>query len=180
MSELKVFGQDKGSEALAVYQHGDAISEAMRPLGVRFERWQTPAALTAGASAEQVLAAYDADIQRLIAQQGYQSVDVVSLNADHPDKDAMRAKFLDEHTHGEDEVRFFVEGSGLFAMHIGDKVYELFCEKGDLISVPANIPHWFDMGSQPHFIAIRLFNNPDGWLANYTDSDISIHFSRLP
>lgn len=91
----------------------------------------------------------------------------------------MRAKFLNEHRHGEDEVRFFVAGRGLFTLHIDDYVYAVLCEKNDLISVPAGTKHWFDMGEHPHFIAIRLFNNPEGWVANFTGEDIANQFPRL-
>ena len=106
-------------------------------------------------------------------------MDVVSLAPDNPDKDAFRQKFLDEHTHSEDEVRFFVDGSGLFTLHIDDGVYEVLCEKGELIGVPANTRHWFDMGPNPSFVAIRFFNNPEGWVARYTNSDIASRFHRL-
>lgn len=147
--------------------------------GVRFEQWQAAADVAAGDSQDAVIAAYQEDIDKLIADEGYQTVDVVSLTADHPEKDAFRQKFLDEHTHSEDEVRFFVDGQGLFSLHIGDAVYEVLCEKGDLIGVPANTPHWFDMGPNPSFVAIRLFNNPEGWVANFTGSDIASRFNRL-
>lgn len=59
-------------------------------------------------------------------------------------------------------MRFFVEGAGLFCLHIGDEVFQVLCEKNDLISVPAHTPHWFDMGSEPNFTAIRIFDNPEG------------------
>jgi 1,2-dihydroxy-3-keto-5-methylthiopentene dioxygenase len=104
---------------------------------------------------------------------------VVSLNASHPKKDELRQVFLQEHRHGEDEVRFFVAGEGLFSLHIGNRVYEVLCSRGDLISVPANTPHWFDMGPNPDFIAIRLFNNPEGWVAHYSGDDIANRFNRL-
>src|SRR3546814_4195286 len=76
----------------------------------------------------------------------------------------MRAKFLDEHFHKEDEVRFFVAGSGLFTLHVGDRVYEIECVKDDLIAVPDGTTHWFDMGPEPSFVAIRFFTEPDGWV----------------
>ena len=114
-----------------------------------------------------------------MAENGYQSWDVISLRADNPQKDALREKFLNEHTHGEDEVRFFVEGAGLFCLHIGDEVYQVLCEKNDLISVPAGTPHWFDMGSEPNFTAIRIFDNPEGWVAKFTGSEIAAGFPRL-
>lgn len=179
MSHIRVYADQSPQQVLQETSDHAAIASVLREVGVRFERWQASQPIAPGASQEDVIAAYRADIDRLIAEAGYQTVDVVSLDASHPDKAALRQKFLDEHRHGEDEVRFFVAGSGLFSLHIGDKVYEVLCEQGDLISVPANTPHWFDMGPNPHFVAIRLFNNPEGWVAHFTGSDIASRFSRL-
>ncbi len=114
-----------------------------------------------------------------MAENGFQSVDVVSLQPDHPDKAVFRQKFLNEHTHSEYEVRFFVDGQGMFYLHLNDQVYTVLCEKGDLISVPAGTTHWFDMGPNPRFKAIRLFTNPDGWVGHFTGSDIAERFPRL-
>lgn len=155
------------------------IAATLASAGIRFEQWQAEGPVSAGDAPEKVMAAYRRDINRLLQEERYQTVDVVSLAPDHPDRAALRQKFLAEHTHGEDEVRFFVDGRGLFSLHIGQRVYEVLCEKGDLISVPANTPHWFDMGPEPRFVAIRLFNNPAGWVAHYTGSDIAGRFSRL-
>lgn len=178
MSRIRIFDDtDPRHVRLEQHEHA-AIAAELRRIGVRFEQWQTDATLQPGASQDEVIAAYRADIDRLMAEDGYQTVDVVSLNAAHPQKDELRRKFLDEHTHAEDEVRFFVGGSGLFSLHVGNKVYEVLCEAGDLISVPAGTTHWFDMGPEPSFIAIRLFNNPAGWVANFTGSDIAQRFPR--
>jgi len=49
----------------------------------------------------------------------------------------------------------------------------------DLISVHANTRHWFDMGPNPTFTAIRLFKNPDGCMANLTGDDIAQDFPLL-
>ena len=179
MSRLYIFQDDSPEQSLIEAEELEGIAQHLQQEGVRFERWDASHPVIAGATQEAVLAAYDTDIQRLIAEDGYQTVDVVSLTSDHPDKATMREKFLAEHSHNEDEVRFFVDGEGLFSLHINNKVYEVLCKKGDLISVPANTPHWFDMGPNPNFVAIRLFNNPEGWVAQYTGSDIASRFSRL-
>ncbi|KGD65731.1 ARD/ARD' family protein [Alcanivorax nanhaiticus] len=179
MSEMKVFSADAPDAPEQHLTDKQAMAKVLATAGVRYEQWQASAALSEQPSQDEVIAAYKADIDRLMESEGYQTVDVVSMVPDHPDKAVFRQKFLDEHRHSEDEVRFFVEGQGLFTLHIGDKVYEVLCTKGDLISVPANTPHWFDMGSQPRFVAIRLFNNTEGWVANFTGSDIASRFSRL-
>ncbi len=153
-----------------------AIAEKLSALGVRFDRWEASAPLSADAGQEEVLAAYADDVKRLTDEYGFQSVDVVSLGPDHPQKAEMRQKFLSEHTHSDFEVRFFVDGKGLFYLHAGDKVYLVLCEQGDLISVPANVTHWFDMGENPDFKCIRLFVIPDGWVGEFTGSEIAEHF----
>jgi len=152
------------------------IAGALEALGVQFERWEANRPLTADADQEEVLAAYSDSVERLNRQYGFQSVDVVSLGPEHPQAAEMRQKFLGEHTHGDFEVRFFVDGSGLFYLHVGDRVHLVMCEKGDLISVPANTTHWFDMGARPDFKCIRFFTTPDGWVGNFTGSDISARF----
>ncbi|MEM7502538.1 MAG: cupin domain-containing protein [Pseudomonadota bacterium] len=179
MSELTVFSDDDGTNPTLQSSKHAAIASTLASVGVTFERWEASEAVSASNSHDAILTAYRQDIDRLIAANGYQTVDVVALTEDHPDKAEMRQKFLAEHTHSEDEVRFFVDGQGLFTLHIDSNVYEVLCEKGDLISVPANTPHWFDMGPNPRFVAIRLFNNPEGWVAKFTGSDIANRFSRL-
>lgn len=179
MSQLRIFADDDPSVALLETTDHDAAESELAQAGVRFERWQATAAIAPGDSQEKILEAYAGDIARLKTEQGYQAVDVVSMWPDHPEREAARRKFLDEHTHAEDEVRFFVNGRGLFSLHIGDRVYEVLCERGDLIGVPADTPHWFDMGPSPEFTAVRLFNNPEGWVAQFTGSDIAGRFNRL-
>ena len=75
-------------------------------------------------------------------------------------------------------MRFFVAGSGLFTLHVGDKVYESECVKDDLIAVPDSVKHWFDMGEEPSFAAIRFFTEPDGWVGHFTGTDIAQRFPR--
>lgn len=179
MSSLKIYAEGNPGNPLVSATGKQDIARHLNAAGVRYEQWAATAPVKAGDTQEAVIAAYRKDIDRLVAEQGYKAVDVVSLNKDNPNKAELRKKFLDEHRHMEDEVRFFVDGAGLFTLHIGDKVYEVLCTKGDLISVPAGTPHWFDMGPNPHFVAIRLFNNPEGWVANFTGSDIAQKFSRL-
>jgi 1,2-dihydroxy-3-keto-5-methylthiopentene dioxygenase len=179
MSELRIYSDGDGGEALSTHtQHAD-IARELGKVGVRFEQWEASKPLQPGASQDEVIAAYRADIDRLMREEGYQTVDVISLNPDHPDRATLRAKFLNEHTHSEDEVRFFVAGRGQFTLHIGDKVYETLCMQGDLIGVPDGTKHWFDMSEAPYFIAIRLFTNKEGWVANFTGSDIADKFPRL-
>lgn len=153
-----------------------AIAAELKGLGVRFERWPADRVLPPDADQESVLEAYREPVEQLKAEYGFQSLDVVALRPDHPQKEELRRKFLAEHTHADFEVRFFVDGSGVFYLHGGGLVFVLLCEKGDLISVPANVPHWFDMGERPDFKCIRFFTVPDGWVGDFTGSRIAAGF----
>ena len=179
MSQLFVYHTSQPKQALKVLNHLEDISSTLAQVGVRFEHWQANQAITAQSSTDEVLAAYAEDIARLKKEGGYVAVDVMSLDESHPDKVALRAKFLDEHVHSEDEVRFFVSGRGLFNLHIDQHIYAVLCEKGALISVPAGSKHWFDMGERPRFTALRLFNNPEGWVAQFSGEKIAQQYPTL-
>ena len=178
MSALYVYNKSSG-ELLWNSDDQDKISETLDAVDVRFENWPTSDDIDASTAAEHILQHYQTQINELCNIEGYQTVDVISLASDHPQKAQLRAKFLSEHTHGEDEVRFFVRGEGLFYLHIDDKIYGVHCTQGDLISVPSLTPHWFDMGPNPNFSCIRFFNNPEGWVAKYTGDAIADHYPRM-
>lgn len=179
MSQLTIYAESDSGEPILVTEDLDVIKRELGPAGIHLERWQADRELADDADNETIIAAYQAEIDRLVAERGFQTYDVVSMNPDHPEKDAFRHKFLDEHTHSEDEVRFFVRGQGLFIIHANDRIYSMLCEKDDLISVPANTRHWFDMGPNPAFTVIRLFNNPEGWVGHFTGDDIASRFPLL-
>ena len=178
MSRLRIFDENDPATPEFASHDPDCIAGELEKIGVTFERWQASRPVVPGDSPEQVMDAYRADIDRLVAERGFRSVDVVSIAPDNPQREAMRAKFLDEHFHKEDEVRFFVAGSGLFTLHVGGKVYEIECVQDDLIGVPDSTLHWFDMGPEPSFVAIRFFTEPDGWVGHFTGTDIARQFPR--
>ncbi|MEW6038687.1 MAG: acireductone dioxygenase [Pseudomonadota bacterium] len=170
---------ESGAGTPEIIREGDAIAARLAEIGVLFERWQASQAFGPDAGQDTILAAYADSVGRLKETYGFESADVISVGPDHPQKTELRARFLSEHTHGDFEVRFFVEGRGLFYLHPGDRVYGILCERGDLLSVPANTPHWFDMGAEPCLKCIRLFTTPEGWVADFTGSDIGERFPKL-
>jgi 1,2-dihydroxy-3-keto-5-methylthiopentene dioxygenase len=178
MSRLRIFDEAHPDQARTATSDAAEIARELATIGVTFEQWQAAQPIAPGATPEAVMDAYRADIDRLVAERGFRSVDVVSIAPDNPQREQMRGKFLEEHFHKEDEVRFFVAGSGLFTLHVEDRVYEIRCEQGDLIAVPDSTHHWFDMGPEPYFVAIRFFTEPDGWVGHFTGTDIARKFPR--
>jgi len=177
MSELRIY--EETGKPVATYKTFEDIRANLERIGVKFERWEANRVLDSHATQDEVIEAYRGSVNRLMNEYGFKSVDVISMHPEHPQREALRQKFLSEHTHDEFEVRFFVDGEALFYIRQAGRVHGVLCTRGDLISVPAQTPHWFDMGPHPEFKAIRLFITPEGWVANYTGDKIADGFPRL-
>ena len=179
--------QGPGAEALNPSQpqptlqtwDGELIRQELAKRGVLFQRWPARVELADDADQETILTAYAQEVAAVQQGGAYPTVDVIRMAPDHPDRQALRQKFLAEHTHAEDEVRLFVEGQGLFCLHLGDEVLQVLCEADDWIAVPAGTKHWFDMGPAPRFCALRFFNNPQGWVAEFTGDPIASRYPGL-
>ncbi len=176
MSQLTIYRDEAPASPILATDDPAAIAAELRAIGVRFERWDSPVSLAPDASAETILAAYRPYLDGLMGETGAGSADVIKLTPDNPNAQALRQKFLSEHIHTADEVRFFVHGSGNFIMHVQGRIYDAHCTAGDLISVPAETRHWFDAGTAPFFTALRVFTDASGWVAHYTGDPVHERF----
>jgi 1,2-dihydroxy-3-keto-5-methylthiopentene dioxygenase len=157
------------------------ITPYLAGIGIGYEQWQTDRPLTATSTAEEVLAAYSEEIEIQKQRGGYVTADVIDIQPDTPNLDVMLQKFNKEHWHDEDEVRFTIEGHGLF--HINPQsssVVAIEVEAGDLLTVPKGTLHWFDLCGDRRIRAIRLFQDPGGWTPHYTHSGIEQQWALQP
>lgn len=150
------------------------IKAFMNERGIIFEQWEASMPLKNDDSQETILKAYEHELGPYMKKHGYINADVINVHKDTPNIEMIRTKFLSEHTHSEDEVRFFVDGEGSFYFHLQERqeVFKLLCQKGDFISVPQNVTHWFDLAPAYFVKAIRVFQTPEGWVASYTNSNV--------
>jgi 1,2-dihydroxy-3-keto-5-methylthiopentene dioxygenase len=156
------------------------VRDYLRGIGITYERWEPSHELPAGASAAEVLAAYAPEIDRLKADGGYVTADVIDVSPATPGLDAMLNRFNSEHWHDEDEVRFIIEGRGLFHIHPREgKVVSITVEAGDLLRVPRGTWHWFDLCQEKRIRAIRLFQDTSGWTPHYTESGADRRYEPL-
>ena len=185
MTLLQVMADGDAAEVRLRTDDASRIGAELGTRGIVFDRWPTAADLDAHRPPEQVLAEYANRVAALNSDGRYRHIDVTGLQPDDNDAGwdatatAARSKFLAEHRHAEDEVRFFVAGRGCFYLHLEPEVFAVVCEGGDLLSVPAGTRHWFDMGSRPDFVAIRFFEQKDGWIGDFTGDAIGERFPTL-
>lgn len=163
-----------------VFHKVEEIRKFLAGIGIAYERWETRDPHLAEASEEQVLAACGEQIDRLRAEGGYVTADVIDVSPDTPGLDAMLAKFNIEHWHDEDEVRYIIAGRGLFHIHPQHgPVVAIEVEAGDLIRVPCGTRHWFDLCGEKRIRAIRLFQDAGGWTPHYTNSAVDRNYEPV-
>jgi 1,2-dihydroxy-3-keto-5-methylthiopentene dioxygenase len=110
----------------------------------------------------------DAVVADLKRERGYVDEDFVELKPDLPNLGEICAKFDKEHFHTEDEVRFVVDGEGIFDVRDeSDQWMRIEVTPGDAIVIPARMHHRFMLTDRKHIRCMRLFANHDGWAPLY-------------
>ncbi|WP_406281526.1 cupin [Nocardia sp. NBC_00881] len=184
MTLLQVMAAGNAADVRLRTTDDELIGTELARHGITFGRWPV-VENAASRSSDDVLAQYAAEVTELNQSGRYRHIDIARIHPDDADPQwpqvarGAREKFLDEHRHAEDEVRFFAAGRGCFYLHLDDEVLAVVCDGGDLLSVPAGTLHWFDMGARPDFIAIRFFEKEDGWVGDFTGDKISAGFPTL-
>ncbi|UJR79423.1 1,2-dihydroxy-3-keto-5-methylthiopentene dioxygenase [Sandaracinus amylolyticus] len=112
--------------------------------------------------------AHDGPLAALMRAQGYVERDEVELRPTTPELDVLLAKFDREHTHDEDEVRFVLEGEAVFDIRSrDDRWMRVVVREGDLIVVPKDRNHRFELTETRTVRAVRLFRDRKGWVPRY-------------
>jgi len=166
------------NESQATIHDEAEVRAALAPLGIDYERWSLDR-VPDDSSADVVLAAYRAEIEAMKQRGGYVTADVIDVNAQTPNLEAMLAKFDKEHTHSEDEVRFILAGRGIFFLAMGERVASVEVGPGDMLRVPRGTKHWFTLCEDRRIRAIRWFQDTTGWTPQYTGSGIDAGYQPL-
>lgn len=156
------------------------IKAFLKQHGIEFEQWKVAGRIGEDATNEEILEAYSPEIERLKKAHGFVTADVINVSPETPGLDDMLAKFDKEHLHTEDEVRFTVEGSGVFHIHPESApVFSVTVESGDLLSVPKGTQHWFNLCTDKRIRCIRLFEDMSGWTPHYMEDAVHEKYSPL-
>lgn len=178
MSRLSVYSQSLPEQPNKVLCHADDIARTLAEVGVGFEQQPVPAAVVPGSDVATLNAECQALTQPLLAQ-GYVVDEVISLKAAAAPAPALRARFGAEFRLDGEHISLFVAGRGLVSLHLDEHVYELLCERGDLLTLPAGTRHWLDFGVPATVGVIRLRKPAQGEAIQLTGDAIASLFSRL-
>ncbi|MBI3591238.1 MAG: cupin domain-containing protein [Candidatus Melainabacteria bacterium] len=141
------------------------IKVFLEKYGLYAEFWQPE---TTDKSTSEPLIRYKNQIEKLKKKFGYSSADVCAMSHETANLDKMLNAFVKEHHHTDDEVRFTVEGEGIFGVNpLTDPLFEVYVQPGDLLVVPANTRHWFNLTDKKNICCIRIFKENPKWEAVY-------------
>ena len=179
MSILSVYHQSTPDTPNKVLTHADDIAATLAEQGVRFEQREVAARIRPGTAGDEVLASLGEQVDALRSELSAQVVEVFSVGPEHAQKDELRAGLIDERRHGGQDARLFVSGRGLLNIRVGEYVYALIGERGDLVGVPAGVAQWFDIGEQPNLVLVRFFANEEGRKVQLTGDEGSRAYPGL-
>ncbi len=101
-------------------------------------------------------------ISELMEEHKFKTYDSIDLS--HQDK-----KFTIKHLHSDVEARWTIGGVGYFFIPTTFYLVRLKVEKGDLIIINKNVPHWYKYipdNNNTHSV-IRFFTDENGWVADW-------------
>lgn len=175
MSILSVFHLSSPELPNKVLTHHDDIAATLAEQGVRLEHCAHELRIRPGTAQDEVLAECRGLLDRLMTEHGSAAFGL--LNRDG--LDLTQADLRDEHVHEAVEVFAVISGRGQVSLRLGDHVYAVLCEKGDVLVIPAGVRRWLDLGDTPFCLALRLFGSEQGMQARFTGDAAARQFAGM-
>ncbi|KAJ0035368.1 hypothetical protein Pint_24744 [Pistacia integerrima] len=109
----------------------------------------------------------DEELQKIREARGYNYMDLLDLCPEKVANYEEKLKnFYTEHIHGDEEIRYCLEGSGYFDVRDKDDQWiRIWIKAGDLIILPAGIYHRFTLDTSNYVKLMRLFVGEPVWTA---------------
>lgn len=174
MSHLALFNQ---FNLQSPYKVSDDFSVQVAELaedGVYFSKREVLSTLpNSKLGRDQLIKLYQELVDDIKRDHNYLYADIAQLSKNDPHSVVARSQYISEHTHSEDEARFFIEGAVLVYIHVNQKIHILQCGPGDLLIIPKRVKHWMDIGPEPSFTSIRWYNTKGGLQTEFTGSYVA-------
>ncbi|CAM3981555.1 Acireductone dioxygenase [Pseudomonas reidholzensis] len=172
MSTLSVFHTSSPGLPYKLLTHHDDVVATLAEQGVRLAHQPHDLRIRPGTSRDEVLEACRAPLDRLMTEHRCAAFELLNREGVAADQVDLR----DEHVHAGDEVFAVISGRAQVSLRVGEYVYGVLCEKGDVLVVPAGARRWIDLGETPFCLALRLFSDEQGKQASFTGDDSAREF----
>ncbi|MGE6790968.1 acireductone dioxygenase apoprotein [Pseudomonas guineae] len=179
MSCLTVYHQSAPAHPNKLLSHAEDIASTLAAVGVQFSQVPLQQPVIAGTASAELMTANHAQINQLLTAHGYASAEILSLCDERGEGSELARALRQEQACQPAHLHYYLAGRGLLALHIGEYVYGLLCEKGDLVQLSAGTAHWFDAGEYPRFAVLRLFDSAQVPVFSPVEGDFAAAFAGL-
>ncbi|MBX9762204.1 MAG: acireductone dioxygenase [Pseudomonadaceae bacterium] len=157
MSSLTVTHQSTPEYPDKLLTHSEDIASTLARVGAQFAQHPVAQPVVAGTPGAEVLAACQVQVEHLLSHCGFAHADVLSLCDERGEGSELATTLAQPRLCESASALYVLAGRCLLALHIGEYVYSLVCEKGDLLQLPAGCVHWLDVGEHPRVALLCLF-----------------------
>ena len=137
MSCLTVYHQSSPEHPNKLLSHVEDIASTLAAVGVQFSQVAVQQPVIAGTASAEVIAASRVQIDQLMSTHGYAAAEVLSLCDERGEGSELARALRQEQLCPSAHLHYYLAGRGVLALHIGEYVYSLLCEKNDLVLLPA-------------------------------------------
>ena len=155
MSNLSVFVTSNPHLPMKILNHDEDIISTLEGTGLVYKTVPVPADLLPGLELDEVESAAGVWLDQWLAANGYSQRQVISANRRFETIEALRKPYLAEQQLAGRSAWLMLGGFALLSVHVGDAVYQIRLEKGALLELPAGALYWFDIGLEPHVLALH-------------------------
>jgi 1,2-dihydroxy-3-keto-5-methylthiopentene dioxygenase len=174
MTSLSVYHQNTLDLPNKSLTHVEDIVSTLAAAGLQFTQQAVQVPVTAGTPADELLAQSAAQLKHLQSEHKLASADALSLLDERGEGSQLAKDLRREQSSSSDVLYLCLAGRGLLAVHAGEYVYGLLCQKGDALRIPAGVGHWFDGGEHPRYAVARLFASAEAAPFSLHEPDLAV------
>jgi 1,2-dihydroxy-3-keto-5-methylthiopentene dioxygenase len=174
---LMVVGDDDLTRPLLLERSRAHATDQLAAIGVSLEHWGVCYRADRLATRGEVLETHATYIDSMSAR-GLAAVDLLRVRVEECeriDEDhaaAARRWLLAEVCHPDHEALLTIEGSARLCFRSAGRILVLAVRSGDLVTLPAGLHHWLDVGPRPGYGGLRFFPDVHDWVSEMTGDDV--------
>ncbi|MCC5638504.1 acireductone dioxygenase [Nostoc sp. CHAB 5844] len=159
------------------------IVRELAPIGVHLKHYDPGTSLLFATLLEQdVLTALEKNyivelhnsVFEFIQQENDSWCDLLNVHPGVPNLQMLLDTYSRYHTHTAAEPLYVLAGEMIFGfVRLDGSQVQLLVQSQDYISIPTGVEHWCSLTASLSFKAVRYFTSADGWVPNYTGTQLS-------
>ncbi|BCL34799.1 1,2-dihydroxy-3-keto-5-methylthiopentene dioxygenase [Nostoc sp. MS1] len=162
----------------------DEIVRELAPLGIHLKHYDPGTALLfphlltqdvlTDSEKRHIVDLHNSVFEFIQQENGYLWCDLLNVHPGSPNIQTLMATYSQYHTHTAPEPLYLLAGEMIFGFVKPDgSQVQLLVQSQDYLHIPAGVEHWCSLTASLTFKAVRYFTAADGWVPNYTGTQLN-------